>query len=832
MTGHFAHSDYNYMLARIKIFSSAYLFALITGLAITLWLSLHMHAQYRLSAQQTLDKKILVLAESLKQELGAYEYNLRSTAAFFRSSQFVDANEWKSFISGLNLQERYYAISAIQYIKPSGDCAIVYETIINPGNEMDVRNYCRKAVLQDALNKAQQSGSVFFMPPIESRHKAGENAYLFHAAHNSAGQFIGWIAITLNHANLFNNVLRPELNVDLDVFTDDDSGYDGKNLTFNYRNAEITNESDTIRSRERFSYGLRQWELVASAPAPSFKDIITIAAIGSLITFLISGILFCLSKMGSHAELLAEKMTQSLRKTAQRLELAIAGANDGLWDWDLTTDDVYFSPRWKEQLGYEKHELPNTIGTWEKLTHPEDLDLAKQRVAEHISGKSDLYVCEFRMRHRDGNWRWMLGRGRCAYNGEGKATRILGFNTDITLAKQQTKELSLAKEQAEIANKAKSDFLATMSHEIRTPMNGIIGMADIVLQSALGAEQKTYIETIKSSAESLVTIINDILDFSKLEAGKLEIEQIPFHLRESLHRVISLLQSPAHEKDLYIKTEISAEVAPVLVGDPTRLQQILFNLIGNAIKFTERGGITVKVSGSNKIKFEVIDTGIGISQDTAANLFHRFTQSDSSVSRKYGGSGLGLSICKQLVELMGGEIGVDSQPSVGSNFWFEIAMRPYAAAVVHETAAPQKVSDAASQIAQTQPRAPARNLRILVAEDNKINQMVISAMLLKMGHQIDMASNGTDAIAAIQKNDYDLVLMDIQMPEMDGITATKKIREIPGVAAKIPIIALTANAMQGDREYYLQAGMNDYVSKPISMDSLSRAIERVESQQS
>ncbi|CAL75705.1 conserved hypothetical protein; putative sensor histidine kinase with a response regulator receiver domain [Bradyrhizobium sp. ORS 278] len=404
---------------------------------------------------------------------------------------------------------------------------------------------------------------------------------------------------------------------------------------------------------------------------------------------------------------------------------------------------------------------------------------------------------------------------------EQKLAYVQAIRSDLEEQKRELEatgaELRAARDAAEAANRAKSDFLAIMSHEIRTPLSGMVGMVDLLRGTSLNDEQKRYTSLAKESADLLLQVINDILDFSKLEAGKLKSECIDFDVPSLVESAVSFMGEKARRRGLDLKVSFAPGLPQYLEGDPTRIRQVMLNLVGNAIKFTEQGAIEVHAShrelddGAVDLRIEVIDSGIGMSQEIQAQIFDPFVQADTSISRKYGGSGLGLAICKQLCAIMGGSIGVESEPGRGSRFWFEARCQR---------------GEALALPAETVIEAVDRPLEILVAEDSPIIATLINSLLVKQGFKPTMVGNGSKAVAAVSQKSYDLVLMDVQMPEMDGISATEAIRRLPGPERHVPIIALTANALVGQRETYLAAGMNDYVTKPIQPALLFAAIRR------
>jgi PAS domain S-box-containing protein len=522
---------------------------------------------------------------------------------------------------------------------------------------------------------------------------------------------------------------------------------------------------------------------------------------------------------GADAEL--RKQAEMIEEQRYRLQAIVDGTAVGTWEWHVQTGELAINPRWAEMLGYTLAELmPVSIDTWRTLIHPDDLQQAERQLAQHFAGESQYYTIEARLRHKAGHWVWVLDRGKvAAWAAPGVPVLMAGTHLDITESKQFEASLQQARLEAEAANVAKSQFLATMSHEIRTPLNGVLGMAQLLLLPVMSDRERIdYAETIIDSGRTLLALLNDVLDLARVESGNLRLEARPFDVEQLIEEVKSLYLANARQKQIELTVAWQGVHGAEYRGDNLRLRQMLANLVSNAIKFTPAGSVQVQVQelkreGSQAlVEFSVIDTGVGIAEEKQHLLFKPFSQVDGSVNREYGGSGLGLSIVASFARLMGGEVGLSSQPGAGSRIWFRVMLE---AGITSEASGGNL-----HPVHQVLPRFRGQ---VLVVEDSPVNQRVLLKLLDSMGLETVLAENGQVAVELVASGlRPDLILMDLRMPVMDGDVATRQIRaiEYENRLAATPIIATSANAFPEDRELCSKSGMNGFLAKPVLLDEL------------
>jgi two-component system, sensor histidine kinase len=502
-----------------------------------------------------------------------------------------------------------------------------------------------------------------------------------------------------------------------------------------------------------------------------------------------------------------------LKKQEEKYRSIIANLNLGLIEVDLNENIRYVNPSFCQMSGYEEQELIGKNAS-DLFLKPESKVAMRARNIQRQRGESEAY--EMNVRTRFSNDSWWLICGTPLYDDRQQVIGSIGVHLDITEEKRLARQLMEAKLLAENSSQAKDQFLANMSHEIRTPMNAILGMSRQLQKTTLSTQQRSFLEIIGTAAENLLVIINDILDFSKLEAGKVNLESFGFNMYDLVHNSSRVLKLKAEEKGLVFTVIVAPEVAPVLLGDPYRINQVLMNLLSNAIKFTHRGSVTLECQlkhdqpAVQELEITISDTGKGMDETYLKSLFNKFSQEDESIARSYGGTGLGMSIVKQLVDLMNGVIEVESRKGVGTRVYVRLSFPKGTA------------SDLPGKESLNVQEDILQHKKILLVEDNEMNRVVAETILTQYGATVIKAVNGVEAVKAVRQRTFDVVLMDIQMPLMDGFEATRTIRS--ELLSNVPIIALTANAVKGEMDKCLQAGMNDYLSKPFEEEDLLRLI--------
>jgi PAS domain S-box-containing protein len=524
---------------------------------------------------------------------------------------------------------------------------------------------------------------------------------------------------------------------------------------------------------------------------------------------------------GSHSDIHARKMAElALRDSEQRFRQLSENIREAYWLVGIPagrpekTEIVYISPMWEQIWGRPLPPLDRLTEVWMAALHPED----RARALETGARSAEGYEHQYRILRPDGEVRWIRDRAFPVKDGDGHVVRVAGVSEDITERRLLEEELRRARDEALASANAKSEFLANISHELRTPLNAVIGMNELLLEAPLDEAQRERAAVARDAGRGLLALIDDLLDYSRLEAGRLALDTAAFDPRALVAGVERMMRHKAAEKGLELAARVDAAVPAALLGDESRLRQVLLNFVGNALKFTDRGRVDIEADcpslsrGSARLRLRVRDSGAGIPAQAQAKLFTAFSQGDASVTRRHGGTGLGLAICRQIAALMNGQVGVDSAPGRGSTFYFEAPL-PVASAAPAAASAPAC-------------RADVRGLHVLVADDNAVNRRVTLSQLEQLGCRAQAAADGAQALEALARGTFDIVLMDCAMPVMDGYAASAELRRREGPGRRTPVVALTAGARPEDRARCLAAGMDDHLAKPVSLDQLAAALAR------
>ncbi|EOQ90139.1 PAS domain S-box protein [Leptospira yanagawae serovar Saopaulo str. Sao Paulo = ATCC 700523] len=537
--------------------------------------------------------------------------------------------------------------------------------------------------------------------------------------------------------------------------------------------------------------------------------------------------------VGASKDITEQKAAENaLKEYNERYSLILEASSDGWFDWDLINNTVIYSRRWWLEFGNDEKPENVPIGYWKSLIHPDDAEWVSEFLENILASQRETFEFTFQMKKRKGNYAHVLSKCYIQSDNAGNKIRMLGSNTDLTETKKMEYTLRHAKELAEAANIAKGNFLANMSHEIRTPLNGIIGFTELLLNSPLQEEQKEYLKNISLSGKSLLELVNQILDFSKIDSGKFELEYVNTNLKDLVVSTLNLFQVSASAKGIRLELFLDPKLPNFVSLDPLRIRQILSNLIGNAVKFTHEGSVKISIHRLDQkekmvtISFEVEDTGIGIDTKVRSKLFDSFSQADTSITRKYGGTGLGLTITNELLLKMHSKLNIESELGVGSRFSFILKLDI------------KSSGESISSIFDDQPshviesdfvKIPGFQHEILIVEDNDLNRKLLAKLLHKKypNTKLRFAIDGVEALAQFQSKKPDLIIMDLQMPIMDGYTATIEIRKLePNPNKKTPIVALTAGAYYSVKDSALESGMDDFLTKPISATNLYETVEK------
>jgi len=851
---------------------------LLLGLVITAAATLYMKSSVEEIAEKDFADHCSDIQTKISERLEDHARILQSGVAFLNASEKVTREGWRIFTQQQKVDKQLPGIQGIGFsilipregltrhiqeirregfseytVRPDGDREL-YSSIIylEPFSDRNLRAFgydmfsepLRRSAMERArdTNDSALSGKVVLVQETDRDVQAGTLMYVpvyrkgmpIETVEQRRSALFGWVYSPYRMNDLMQGILgarnsENEKRLHLQIFDGEQPSLES--LLYSCHPTEDDKLFTDVQYSKQIlvDFNGKRWTLRFMQTGGGLSSVeyirvwLTLVG-GTLITILLFALIRTLQNSRAEALRMVEERTAELQGERLRLSGIIAGTKTGTWEWNVQTGETVFNEHWAEIIGYSLDEIsPVSIETWMKFAHPDDLQKSNELLEKHFRGELDYYECESRMKHNNGQWVWVLDRGKVAsWTDDGKPLWMFGTHQDITERKQAEEQLLIAKNAAESANTAKSTFLANMSHEIRTPMNGLLGMTQLLEMTGLTEEQREYTASLKLCGKNLMSLINDILDLSKIEAGKIDIILADFSLRQCINDVVTMQKFVTHDKGLKLEVEVSEEIPHLLLGDQLRIKQILHNLMGNAVKFTVQGSVSVSAhlleqnETSVLVRIAVQDTGIGIAPESVDQIFQPFTQEDGSTTRRYGGTGLGLTISRKLAELVGGTITVESTPGIGSCFAVTL---PFIIGTTDIT--PQAAP------ATTGSEWDGPPLRVLLVEDDQVNITFGTALLRKLGHSVTTAENGRQCLAALENGAFDIVLMDIHMPIMNGEEALLEIRaKEKGTTTHLPVIALTAHSMRGDRERLLEVGFDGYVSKPLITKGLIVEMKR------
>ena len=812
------------------------------------------------------DARLADIRQALQARIGSYQTILKGAAALFKASGDVTRDEWHDYIAAMNLERSHPALQAMAFAREFTEAerpALAAElraaglpefTIWPPGTRERYRAVVyiepyagvnvkaigydmlqepvRRATLERALASEQPVITPRVFLKIDENEEAKPAFIMCQPAYDAKGRLQGFVLSPFRMPVLIGDLQTPSMQgIALTIY--DGTERHEKALLYRQGRAAAASSLPLLRHVEAIEVAGHAWtiEFVGESSlteAVGYRSPHWVLWVGLLIAVLLTLLIRAMATANTRALALADRMTLSLRESEERYRRIIETSNEGIWSMDAAHRTTLANDAMCAMLGYSRAEM---LGRpVEDFMFYEDIDDHAARMAGRRAGQDGRY--EHRFRRKDGQACWCLVSATALQDPAGNFAGSFAMFSDVTQRKAveaelaahrahleemvaaRTRELALAKEAAEAASVAKSAFLANMSHEIRTPLNAITGMAHLIRRESLTPQQTGRLDKLEAAGAHLLHIIDAVLDLSKIEAGKLSLLDEPLDLAGLLDNVGAMVAERARAKGLTLTFEPPPPLR--LHGDATRLRQALLNYANNAVKFAEAGSVTLRVLPLEELadevllRFEVADTGIGIAPETMARLFASFEQADNTTTRKYGGTGLGLVIVRKLAQLMGGDAGAVSEPGRGSTFWFTARLRKSAG----QSLALEDDSNAERRLKEDYPGS-----RILLVEDEPVNREIVLMLLEEAGQAVDVAEDGAAAVALATSNDYDLILMDMQMPQLDGLAATQRIRAIPGRDGT-PIVALTANAFAEDRQRCIDAGMNDFLTKPVATSAL------------